>query len=75
MENDAYVVIELQTSNGTTSVLTDSYTDKPAAEQKYHQVLSFAAVSEVQIHAVCIMTADGYVMKNEVYYHNQEPTE
>lgn len=66
-----FTVIELQTTNGTTTVLTNVYQDRGQAEQKFHTVLAYASVSEVDIHAVSILSADGYVLKNDVYFHNQ----
>ena len=75
MEFTTYSVIELQTTDGTTSVLSNVYTDRGQAEQKYHQVLSYAAVSNVDIHSVVILSPEGFVMKNDVYFHNQETQE
>ena len=70
-----FIVIELQTTNGVTAVLTDVFQNREQAEQKFHTVLSYAAVSSVDIHAVSILSADGFVLKNDVYFHNQTPTE
>lgn len=66
-----FIVIELQTTNGVTAVLTDVFQNREQAEQKFHNVLSYAAVSSVDIHAVSILSADGFVLKNDVYFHNQ----
>lgn len=66
-----FTVIELQTTNGVTAVLTEIFQNREQAEQKFHTVLSYAAVSSVDIHAVSILSADGFVLKNDVYYHNQ----
>lgn len=75
MDEMNYVVVELQTTNGTTNVLTNSYSDRNAAEQKYHQVLSYAAVSTVEFHAASMLDQFGNVMKSECYTHTiQEET-
>ena len=64
-----YTVIELQTNDGTTSILTYQFTDRDEAEAKFHLILSYAAVSTIEIHAVSIMDALGDVVKNDRYYH------
>ena len=64
-----YTVIELQTNDGVTSILTYSFTDRDQAESKFHNILSYAAVSAVEIHAVSIIDALGDVVKNDRYYH------
>ena len=69
-----YTVIELQTNNGVTSILTFSFTDRDQAESKFHNILSYAAVSTVDIHAVSIMDALGDVVKNDHYYHTKPET-
>jgi len=70
-----FTVIELQTTNGITAVLTEVFQNREQAEQKFHTVLSYAAVSSVDIHAVSILSPDSSVLKNDVYYHNQTPIE
>lgn len=60
-------VIELQTTNGVTSALTNSYTDESQAYQKYHQILSYAAVSEVDIHSAAIINEEGYAIENKFF--------
>ena len=66
-----YIVIELQTNaNDTVGILTDSYTNRDTAEQKYHMVLSAAAVSALPSHAAVMITGDGQLVKREVYHHD-----
>lgn len=64
-----YTVIELQTNDGVTAILTYSFADRDQAESKFHNILSYAAVSTVEIHAVSIIDALGDVVKNDRYYH------
>ena len=45
-------VVELQTTNGVTAVITEVFQDRNLAEQKYHQTLAYASVSSVDVHAV-----------------------
>lgn len=67
-----FIVTELQTNNGTTAVLTDVFTDESLANQKYYQILSFAAVSTVEIHSAAILNEYGGVLKNECFMHKSE---
>ena len=68
-----YIVAEFQTNGDTTAILTYQFTDELQAEQKYHEVLSYAAVSTVNIHAVSMMNEYGCVAKNEFYEHPSQP--
>lgn len=68
-----YIVIELQTSNGITSMLTYQFDNRDQAESKFHNVLSYAAVSTVEFHAVSIIDSLGAVIRNECYNHPVQP--
>ena len=68
-----YIVQEFQTNGDTTAVLTYQYTDQNLAEQKFHEILSYAAVSTVNVHAVSILNEYGCVSKNEFYEHPSQP--
>ncbi|MBP5595476.1 MAG: hypothetical protein J6Y02_08840 [Pseudobutyrivibrio sp.] len=65
-----YIVTELQTNGETTTVLTDVFTDESLANQKYYTILSFAAVSTIDIHSAAILNEYGGVLKNETFIHN-----
>ena len=67
-----YLVIELQTVGDTISTLTNQYSSKNLAEQKYFAILSAAAISEVDIHAAVIMDPCGNIIKNYYYRHNED---
>lgn len=70
-----YIVIELQTnSDGTVGNLVWAYTDRNQAEQKYHLVLSAAAVSSLPAHAAVLLTGDGRMLASQCYRH-EEPVE
>ena len=65
-----YLVIELQKlKDGMLSQLCTAYTDRSVAEQKYHQILGFAAVSDVPIHTAVILSEEGNLIKKESYRH------
>lgn len=65
------IVLELQTTGGVTSVLSNTFSDRNAAENKYHTILSSAAVSNVEAHAAVMMNHEGSVLKSSIYYHAQ----
>ena len=69
------IIIEIQKSNkGTVNIVTPaSYTDKAQAEQKYHNALSAAAVSNVDVHSVVMLSDTGERVKGETYYHGATP--
>ncbi len=67
-----YIVIELQTTNGTTSYLVTTHATREEAESKYHLILSAAAVSNVPIHAATIITSDGFQLMHQAYNHTAE---
>ncbi len=69
-----YVVIELQTAkNGTVAHLETVHDTKAEAEQKYHQILSYAAVSgeALSCHSAVILTSNGEWYKGETYDHSE----
>ena len=67
-----YLVIEMQKqSDGTIAQITTSYTDRNTAEQKYHEILSFAAVSSIPIHTAVILSEEGNLIKKESYRHEE----
>ncbi len=65
----SYIVIELQTTNGTTSNIVTTHATRQEAESKYHLILSAAAVSNVPLHAATILTADGFQLMYQAYTH------
>lgn len=67
-----YLVMELQTNNGTTASIVNQYASLPLAEQQYYLILSSAAVSTVEIHAAMLLNCNGTVLKNDFYLHNED---
>lgn len=67
-----YIVIEIQADDSTAATVVNSYTDRNLAEQKYHQILSAAAVSAVPVHSAVMLTSDGTRIKGETYRHSEE---
>ena len=67
-----YIVIEMQTNNGTTAIVPPvTFDDINKAYQKYYQILSAAAVSSVPTHTAIILTERGDVVRVEHFEHNE----
>lgn len=68
-----YAVFETQTTNEgvTVAVPIVVKATRDEAEQEYHSKLSFAAVSNVDIHSVGLVNQEGKLLKSECYKHNQ----
>lgn len=64
-----FFVIETQVNNGTGSALVTTYEDRNQAESKFHQILQYAAVSEVEKHGAVILTDDCIQVKYQCYEH------
>lgn len=66
------IVLEIQQNGDKISTIINAYKDQKVAEQKYHQVLSAAAVSSVPIHSCVMLYDNGHEYKRESYYHGGE---
>lgn len=67
-----YVVVELQKSDDNTiSSLVSTHQTLQEAQSKFHQVLSYAAVSSLPLHSCILLNEDAYVIKTESYAHEQ----
>ena len=64
-----YIVIELQTNDGNVTTLVTQYDSLPQAESAYHQILVYAAISEVEYHGALLMNSQGSVYKQECFHH------
>lgn len=67
-----YIVIELQTNDGVTSQIVSAYSTLSLAVQKYHQILSAAAVSSVDIHTALIVDEYGTTLHREFFNHKEK---
>jgi hypothetical protein len=65
-----YLVVEMQTSaDGVLSHLETVHKTKAEAEQKYHQILSYAAVSNLPYHSAIIISEKGEWIAADTYPH------
>lgn len=69
-----YIVLEIQ-SGETTSVLVNTYEERPNAEHKYHEILGYAAMSDVPMHSAVMLSQEGYYIKSELYDHIKKEVE
>ena len=66
-----FYVIEIQTGDGAGAVIPFSFTDRDQAEAKYHSLLAVCAVSTVKKHGAMLFNEDGFILKSEVYTHEE----
>lgn len=62
-----YVVIELQSNNGSLANIVTDFDDRLQAESKYHTILAAAAVSPVPVHSAVLMTDEGFILMADCY--------
>lgn len=67
-----YIVIELQTNNGTTGNFVFAFADLADAWAKYHAILSAAAKSSVEVHAAVILNEVGNTIASGHFAHAKE---
>lgn len=69
-----YVILELQTNNGQTQVVTPIQTAETQNEamSKWHSILASAAISSVKCHAAIILNERGDFVAKEAYEHPEE---
>lgn len=64
-----YLVVELQKNGDTLSNIPFAYSDYNQAMSKYHSLLSVAATSNVEKHAVSMLEDTGRVVHFEWFEH------
>lgn len=66
------IVLEVQVGfDGTIGTLINDYEDRNVAENKYHNILAAAAVSNLAIHTAFMLDPKGKVLKADHYEHKQ----
>lgn len=70
-----YIIIESQTTDGVTAVIKTVKPTYETAEQEYHTKLAYAAVSNVPLHAVTMLTENGKMVTHQCYDHRAPATE
>lgn len=65
-----YIVIEIQTNaDGTVGAIVTQWNDQQQAESKFHNILAYAAGSDLPVHSAVLLTNDGLMLRNESYTH------
>lgn len=66
-----FIVLEIQKSNsGSVAIVPPaSYEDRNNAEEKFHQSLAAAAVSNIDVHSVVLLSDKGEWLDGKTYYH------
>lgn len=68
-----YIIQEMQTTGGVTSLLeAETRTDHNEAESVFYLKVSYAAVSQVEVHTVIMYDEHGNVLNRIFYEHIQE---
>ena len=68
-----FIIQELQTNGNNTSLVPAvTKVSENEADSAYYTALSYAAVSNVPIHAVILYDDHGNVLKSAYYEHNNE---
>lgn len=65
-----YIVLEIQKTDNV-AVLVNNYDNRNDAYSKYYQVLSYAAVSSLPLHAAAILTEEGQLVESKFFAHNE----
>ena len=75
-----YIILEIQKYNsGRTDIVApvlfpETAEGKKQAEQKYYTVLSYAAVSSVDVHTCVLMNDYGETIEKKTIYHGASET-
>lgn len=64
-----FYILELQTDNGTGAYIVQTAETKNEAMSKYHTILSFAAVSQIDKHTCIVVDEEGRYLARECYEH------
>lgn len=70
-----YIIVEIQTTGGSSAVLKQVKGNINEAEQAYHTVLAAAAVSSVETHSAAMLNERGQLVKYECFVHAEPEPE
>jgi len=62
-----YIVLEVQSINGTKSIIPQTYDDLDAAYAKLYTVLAAAAGSEIEFHAGYLLNSAGEMIEGRAF--------
>ena len=68
-----YLVVEIQKpDDATLNHLVTVHDNLNAADSKFYQVLSYAAVSELLLHGAVILSENGNIVRTQIYKHDSD---
>ena len=62
-----YIVVELQNNNGQVANIVTAFSTQQQAEQKFHEILMYASVTELTSHSAVILNDRGELIRSESY--------
>lgn len=69
MNDQLYIVIELQKNGDQMGNLVTSHTTLQDAQHKFHTVAAAAAISSVEKHSVVLLNDDGFPIERTTFEH------
>ena len=70
MDNQLFVVIELQKNGDQMSNIVTAHETLQDAQYKFHTVAAAAAISNVEKHSVALLNDDGFPIERTTFEHN-----
>lgn len=64
-----YIVMEIQKNNGLISTIVTTHETINQAKNKYHNILAYASISNIEKHSACILDEKGASLFSESYVH------
>lgn len=71
MDNQLFVVIELQKNGDQMGNIVTIHDTLQDAQHKFHTVAAAAAISTVEKHSVVLLNDDGFPMERTTFEHKQ----
>ena len=73
--NELYIIVELQRNGDQVANIVNDYTTKENAYYNFHYASAFAAISEVEKHAVSLLNSEGGLIDRSIYLHTDNDQE
>lgn len=65
-------VLEIQDNVCTPTYYSQQQYESGVADQKFHEICSYAAVSSVERHVVLMINEEGGTLKQEIFIHQSQ---
>ena len=70
MNDQLYIVVELQKNGDQMGNIVTSHATLQDAQYKFHTVAASAAISNIEKHSVVLLNDDGFPMERTTFEHN-----